>query len=384
VWQVTDSPFQQWTEYDCGQSDTSHQENGMPARTSLAASVVLVACVTLQAGQTQSVSSSFSDLARTLIANRAVQRVPLDETLKLSIATNPTTYVLPGGKSSALLLELPDYQTPYVMTISSIRNGIGRTSEMFIPSGTLSNADLASVGELTEQQLQSRVESVAAQLVFDDRRKDARYVLLYTHGDRIGQPVDFRGQDVISDGVLRLFRVQRSLNAKIEVSIKFRSGYDRMRESTPVETVREFIDQSTVVRVPPLGKVRHTIAPDAPTFSMNGAPTSAVLVELPEFRTPYSLVIESQIGDGLFVPSGLFFDGDLNAKGRLTEREFAGRRDIKAQVQIGEEHRSTRYLLLFTQADLVGFGLPRDGSRGIFFVPRSIEGKLEIEAARLK
>ena len=116
-----------------------------------------------------------SDVARALLANGAARQAPLDGTLKLSIASNPMTYALPNGMSSALLLMLPDYQTPYVMTISSIRNGVGRTTEMFVPSGMLLDADLNPAGEFTEQELRARVESMAAQLVFDDRRKTARY-----------------------------------------------------------------------------------------------------------------------------------------------------------------------------------------------------------------
>ena len=117
---------------------------------------------------------------------------------------------------------------------------------------------------------------------------------------------------------------------------------------------------------------------------MNGAPTSAVLVELAEFRMPYSLLIESQLSKSLFVPSGVLFDGDLNSKGMLAEREFTGKRNIKAEIPITDGNRSIRYVLLFTQADLVGFGVPRDGREGLFFAPRSIEGKLEIEAAKVK
>ena len=355
----------------------------MPARIcSTAVTIVLTVSTAVLA--VQDARSSYSDVARALLANGAARQAPLDGTLKLSIASNPMTYALPNGMSSALLLMLPDYQTPYVMTISSIRNGVGRTTEMFVPSGMLLDADLNPAGEFTEQELQARVESMAAQLVFDDRRKTARYVLLYTHGDRVGQPVTMSGQDVIADVVGRLFRVQRSLNAKIEVATKSRSGYDRMQERTPVETARTFIEQGTIVKVPPLGKIKYTIPLDAPTFNMNGAPTSAVLVELPEFRMPYSLLIESQLSKSLFVPSGILFDGDLNSKGMLAEREFTGKRNIKAEIPITDGNRSIRYVLLFTQADLVGFGVPRDGREGLFFAPRSIEGKLEIEAAKVK
>ena len=72
------------------------------------------------------------------------------------------------------------------------------------------------------------------------------------------------GQDVIAEAVGRLFRVQRSLNAKIEVATKSRSGYDRMQERTPVETARTFIEQGTIVKVPPLAEIKYTIPLDAP------------------------------------------------------------------------------------------------------------------------
>ena len=94
-----------------------------------------------------------SNIARGLVDQRAVVPVPAQGKVKLSIKKEAERFTMSNGLSSVVLLQLPDYKAPYVMRIASSRRGIGRTTELFVPSGIYLDADLRQVDEFGEHQL---------------------------------------------------------------------------------------------------------------------------------------------------------------------------------------------------------------------------------------
>lgn len=144
--------------------------------------------------------------------------------MKKSITKEASKFHLADGVSSVILLQLPKYRGPYDLKVVSSRIGAGRTTEIFVPSGFYFDSEFQQIGGFGEDQLLGRGEtmSLAAELVMADANREACYLLLYTRGDLVGQQVTIRGgqgivRDAMARALQRVFRVERSLEAKIEV-----------------------------------------------------------------------------------------------------------------------------------------------------------------------
>ena len=353
-----------------------------------------------------------SSVARILVDQRAAVAVPAQGRVKLSIKKEARTFVMPGGRSTVVLLQLPGYQRPYVMRIASARRGIGRTTEMFVPSGVYLDADFQQRDEFGESQLTEKEDSLVAELVVDESHMDARYLVLYTRGNLVGQQVVLRGQDAVGGALTSalyrkgVFRVDRSLEAKLQVEAKERPGFAGVRTTTLPELVRSLVDQGAVVRVPPVGRVTHSIGPRAATFTIGGGPSSVALLRLPDYSGPYRLSIKStaQGSRGIFIPSGVYFDAGFQALEEFGEDRLSGKDDVSADLAVGEQRKTARYLLLYTRGDRVGLSVRRTSGVGywvgvvlgciatngngiacgqapgpVYWVERSLVAKLEIK-----
>jgi hypothetical protein len=125
---------------------------------------------------------------------------------------------------------LPTYQAPYRLTVKSSRRGIGRTTEIYFPSGVYFDAEFQQLGEFGEDRQgppyvvegkEGSLENVRVVIPFGEANKSARYVLLFTRGDLVGEPVSVEG-DVVSRAVLGAFRakVERSLEGNVEIETR--------------------------------------------------------------------------------------------------------------------------------------------------------------------
>lgn len=174
-----------------------------------------------------SIPDGISQVARDLVDQGAFLKVPVKGKVKPSINKGAPMFAMPGGPSSVVLLQLPDYQAPYSLTVKSQRRGIGRTTEIFIPSGLYFDADFQHLGGFGEEQLTGEKERIVAVLTFAESHKNMRYLLLYTRGDLIGQRVNIRATlfDAALPGKVGTFlgsgfglgRLERSLEAKLAV-----------------------------------------------------------------------------------------------------------------------------------------------------------------------
>ena len=72
--------------------------------------------------------------------------MPAKGKAKAAFKKDAAVYALPGGQSPAVLLSLPAYQSPYTLTVSSKRHGMGRTTEIFVPSLVLLDDTFAVIG----------------------------------------------------------------------------------------------------------------------------------------------------------------------------------------------------------------------------------------------
>ena len=173
------------------------------------------------------IPDSVGEVVRTLVSQKKLLSIPAKGKLKHSIDKGAPTFEMPGGPSSVVLFQLPDYQAPYSLTIKSSRRGIGRTTELFIPGGLYFDEGFQLRGAFGEEQITWIVEGLTTSLNFGDEHRSVRYLLLYTRGDLVGQRVDMR-QSYLGVAVpgkvgtflgndLGLGRLERSLEAKLEV-----------------------------------------------------------------------------------------------------------------------------------------------------------------------
>jgi hypothetical protein len=174
------------------------------------------------------------------------------------------------------------------------------------------------------------------------------------------------------------------------------------KPETPSSVARLLSAQGAVLDVPTKGKVHPPFKKDSPQFPMPGGPSPVALLRLPEYQTPYGLIITSaRRGIGLtteiFVPSLIFFDADFNelgsygAEGAAPNIAPGGKAgmlsDISKEFQFDDSKKRTRYVLMFTRADMVGGRVaPAQGAidTGVsklmrVKVERSFEGNVQVE-----
>src|SRR6185295_3658076 len=100
----------------------------------------------------------------------------------------------------------------------------GPTTKVFVPSGIAFDAAFRSLSHFGEEQLRSVHEGVIDKLVVDlmigDKLAQARYMLLFTHGNQVKQRVEAGGPGKNDAGsqvarMLGLIKTERSLEATI-------------------------------------------------------------------------------------------------------------------------------------------------------------------------
>lgn len=330
-----------------------------------------------------------SEIARALASQRSVVQVPATGRVKASWAKDAPRYDLPSGSSTVLLLQLPDYKAPFVVKISSARRGLGRTTEIFIPSAVVLDGDFGPLTELGEERFGGQVESLVGEVRIDETLSTARYVFIYTRGDLVGQQVMLRGQDALDDvigGLFQkgLFRVERSLDASMQIETRMLPGFAGMRTATSAEIVQSLVKQRAETIVPAAGKLRQDIGNQSPTYRVAGGPSTVALFQLPAYQNPYVLVVKSATRrSNVFVPSGLLFDADFRQIDEFGEDRLTGTGSLAVELGFAESTRNARYLLLYTRGDLVGMtvrvGSVRAITPNLRWLTRSLEGRLEIE-----
>ena len=158
---------------------------------------------------------------------------------------------------------------------------------------------------------------------------------------------------------------------------------------TPAAIIRSLLASGTIVDVPPKGKVKLSIGKQAASIELPGGKTTVAVLRLPEYRAPYAMIITtSAVDTDIFIPSGLFFDGELQQTWEISENQLVrlGDRSGVATILLDADQKADRYLLLYTSADRLGqpvaiqfhsVGVPADGQRPR--IKRALQGKLMIE-----
>lgn len=144
------------------------------------------------------VSRSPEEIARLLAEQGKVATLAAPKgRVKLTIDKNDTSYDLALGESKAVLVKLPDFETPYALLILSLCNCSGPSKSIFVPTIIFFDAELRQTYELDEAksaftsegvlQKSRYLDVISTSISVDGERKADRYLLIYTRGDLIGK-----------------------------------------------------------------------------------------------------------------------------------------------------------------------------------------------------
>ena len=162
-----------------------------------------------------------SDVARALVERGVVYDVPVKGQIRQEIAKDAPTFQTPIGATTGMVLRLPPYDAPYLMTISSWMKGIGPATHMFVPSGISFDANFRALTHFGEESLRRERDRLAVDLLIGDKLADARYFFLFTRGNQVKQTLaikDPNKKETMAEMVgekLGFGRVLRSLDATI-------------------------------------------------------------------------------------------------------------------------------------------------------------------------
>jgi len=172
--------------------------------------------------------ASVSDVGQTpamvvqLLAERhAVVELPVKGKVSRKIELEDDTFAMPGGPSRVVLLSLPEYRAPYVLTVKSFlyKRAMSRTEKIFVPTTILLDGNYRVTRTVSEAELESngarmvKGPSYQATIPITEAQSDERFVLIYTDGAAVGHPVRVVNQ--------RLgLRAERSPDGDIEAETK--------------------------------------------------------------------------------------------------------------------------------------------------------------------
>lgn len=153
------------------------------------------------------------------------------------------------------------------------------------------------------------------------------------------------------------------------------------------------------------GRTKFKIEEGAERFPLPSGESPAVLFRLPEYSAPYTLTVTSfPKGFGtwkLFIPSIVMLDAAFQPNREVSEAEFTFKpqtfsksQRLQGEIPIDESSRNDRYLLVYTDATLIGelYGVHRNKPSGRpqslmwlnVKLERSLHGSIEVEARPVK
>lgn len=137
-----------------------------------------------------------TSIARLLAGRQAFAKLTVKSKVKRDIKMDDQTYPMADGPSRVVLLNLPDYQEPYDLTIKSYqyKHAFSTKFGIFVPTIVVLDGDFAVTRTVPETGLRWKSQSMMkgarleVRLPFAESEKAERFVLLYTKGRAVGKP----------------------------------------------------------------------------------------------------------------------------------------------------------------------------------------------------
>jgi hypothetical protein len=165
-----------------------------------------------------------SEIARLLAQHEAPVDVPERGQIRREIEKDAPRFQTLNGETTAMLLRLPKYQAPYLMTVSSFKRGIGPATKVFVPMGISFDSQFRPLSRFGDDELRSVGDRLIVDLMIGDKLADARYMLVFTRASQVQQRIQTdggkKGNPVESriEALLGIGAAQRSLEATLYVA----------------------------------------------------------------------------------------------------------------------------------------------------------------------
>lgn len=167
------------------------------------------------------VEQSPAMVAQRLTESHAVVELPVKGKVSRKIELKNDTFAMPGGPSRVVLLSLPEYRAPYVLTVKSFlyKRAMSRTEKIFVPTTILLDGNYRVTRTVSEAELEANRAGMAkgpsyqATIPITEAQSDERFVLIYTDGAAVGGPIRVVNQ-------MLFFRAERSADGDIEAETK--------------------------------------------------------------------------------------------------------------------------------------------------------------------
>jgi WD domain, G-beta repeat/Maltose operon periplasmic protein precursor (MalM) len=140
-------------------------------------------------------SQSPLQIAQSLAREGRALAIPSGKAVTAVLGEDSTFFLLPNGwETTAALFRLPDYDSPYDLTITSLSTGFSLWHWIFAPTALFLDADLQPTHELAESEFSwktaaglasGKVGRMVGSIRIDEKFKRDRFVLLYTAGDSV-------------------------------------------------------------------------------------------------------------------------------------------------------------------------------------------------------
>ena len=141
-------------------------------------------------------------VAQLLVERHAVVELPVKGKVSHKIELEDDTFAMPSGPSRVVLLSLPAYRAPYVLTVKSFlyKRAMSFTEKIFMPTTILLDGNYRITRTVTEAELEPnragmvKGPSYQATISITEAQSDERFVLIYTNGAAVGNTVPVMNQ----------------------------------------------------------------------------------------------------------------------------------------------------------------------------------------------
>lgn len=164
-----------------------------------------------------------SEIARFLVDHGTVVQVPAKGKAKHVIEKGAPTFPMLGGPSRVVLFKLPEYRTPYVITMTSFVYGFslkGLKYGMFIPNAIMFDGDFQQTREWAASEFVGVQMALQVRIAVREEQKAYRFLLVYTRAGAVGEPIGVHGEGAGGAISAALTRVRGSETGRIDVETK--------------------------------------------------------------------------------------------------------------------------------------------------------------------
>lgn len=145
----------------------------------------LVGCQTVPTG-VQIVNDGVAALQKAPLCCQALadaKKIPLPlANTDMLVDSSSQVREFDGKRAFFILLELPEYENPYSITVTSSANGVINDNALFIPRISVYNSEFIATRNFDEKSLRNRGDNLERTVFINPQNRGERYIAIYGSG----------------------------------------------------------------------------------------------------------------------------------------------------------------------------------------------------------